>query len=127
AGFGKSRGVLECLRPRFRIAVVSNFYGNLERVLDDGGLAHFVDAAIDSSLVGYSKPDPRIFEAALNAIGVKASNAVMVGDSLEKDCAPARQLGMRTVWLCANGAPESGRGAADRTITALDELPRIAW
>ncbi|MGH7865074.1 MAG: HAD family hydrolase [Candidatus Binataceae bacterium] len=127
AGFGRSRAVLEGLRRRFRIAVVSNFYGNLDRVLADGGLTPFVDAAIDSSLVGFAKPDPRIFKAALNAIGVDASNAVMVGDSLDKDCAPARLLGIRTVWLCTNGAFDSGVPAADRTIAALDELPGISW
>lgn len=127
AGFDRSRAVLERLRRRFRIAVVSNFYGNLDRVLDDGGLAPFIDAAIDSSVVGHAKPDPRIFEAALNAIGVNASNAVMVGDSLDKDLAPARQLGMKTVWLCTNGARDSGLDAADRIIAALDELPGILW
>ncbi len=126
AGFARSRAVLERLRLRYRIAVVSNFYGNLDGVLAEGGLAQYVDAIIDSSRVGYFKPDLRIFRAALNALGIDASNAVMVGDSLDKDCAPARRLGMKTVWLCTDG-PGDSKARADRTIRALDELMELSW
>jgi putative hydrolase of the HAD superfamily len=126
AGFGRSRAVLKRLHLRYRLAVVSNFYGNLDRVLIEGGLAQYVDAIIDSSRVGCFKPDPRIFETALNALGIDASNAVMVGDSLDKDCAPARRLGMRTVWLCTDGRVDS-KARADRTIRTLDELVELSW
>ncbi len=60
AGFEQSRRVLAALAPRFRIGVVSNFYGNLEAVLGEAGLLPFVTAAVDSSRVGAFKPDPAI-------------------------------------------------------------------
>jgi FMN phosphatase YigB (HAD superfamily) len=54
----------------------------------------------------------------------------MVGDSLSKDCAPAKMLGMRTVWLRADSnrtLAESADSIADVTIESLDEVARLQW
>lgn len=131
-GLERSRRVLERLRPHFQIAVVSNFYGNLDRILAEARMAKLVDSAIDSTCVGVFKPEPGIFEAALAALGVKADASAMVGDSLDKDCAPARRLGLTTVWYHppgANGVPPGGeaRVHADYTISSLEEIAEIAW
>ena len=99
ACLSRSTGVLAALHPRYRLAVVSNFYGNLESVCRETGLAAHLDAAVDSAVVGASKPDPRIFRAALSALEVAAEEAVFVGDSLPRDMAGARSLGMRHVWI----------------------------
>jgi HAD superfamily hydrolase (TIGR01509 family) len=48
---------------------------------------------------GVAKPDPALFTAGLAALGVPAPEAVMVGDSLEKDIRPALALGMRALWV----------------------------
>ena len=80
---------MAALAPRFRIGVVSNFYGNLEAVLSEAGLLPFVTAAVDSSRVGAFKPDPAIFQAALARLDARPEESAMVGDSLNKDCAPA--------------------------------------
>jgi FMN phosphatase YigB (HAD superfamily) len=131
-GLEHSHTVLEHLRPHFQIAIVSNFYGNLDRILAEARLAKLVDAAIDSSRVGIFKPAPGIFEAALGALGVKADASAMIGDSLNKDCAPARRLGLTTVWYHPPGsngvAPtREVRAHADYTIAALEEIAEIAW
>jgi putative hydrolase of the HAD superfamily len=131
-GLERSRRVLEQLGPRFRIAIVSNFYGNLDRIIDEARMSKLVDAAVDSSRVGIFKPEPGIFEAALAALAVKADASAMIGDSLDKDCAPARRLGLTTVWyrpLTSQG-PGRHRGdqsPADYTIGALEELADIQW
>jgi FMN phosphatase YigB (HAD superfamily) len=132
SGLEHSRRVLERLGPRFRIAVVSNFYGNLDRIIDEARMSKLVDAAIDSSRVGIFKPDPGIFEAALAALSVKADASAMIGDSLEKDCAPARRLGLTTVWYRPAGSNGSelhrgDRSCADYTIGTLEELAEIQW
>jgi HAD superfamily hydrolase (TIGR01549 family) len=131
-GLEHNRAVLEHLRPHFQIAIVSNFYGNLERILAEARLAKLVDAAIDSSRVGVFKPDPGIFEAALGALKVKADASAMVGDSLSKDCAPARRLGLTAVWYHppgSNGETPLGEvhAHADYTIATLEEIAEIAW
>lgn len=133
-GFATSREVLAALSGRFRMGVVSNFYGNLSRILDEAGLAGFFAAVADSSQLGIFKPEPGIFMAALEQLGAAPVETAMVGDSLGKDCAPARKLGMTAIWLRnpgdiavgADRADEIGE-AADFTIEALAELEHLRW
>ncbi|MHB8383502.1 MAG: HAD family hydrolase [Candidatus Binataceae bacterium] len=130
-GMEKSRAVLVALRTRYRIGVVSNWYGNLDRVLEEAGMGKLIGAVADSVRLGFGKPDPRIFQAALKSLGAVPAEAAMVGDSLEKDCAPARALGLRTVWYCPitdnTGEPER-RGqpaSADYVIANLEQLTEL--
>ena len=127
AGLAHSRDVLAPLKGRFKLGIVSNFYGNLDRILAEAKLDRFFSAVADSSRVGIFKPDPGIFEAALKKLQSAPESVVMIGDSLAKDCAPARKLGMRTVWLRTGGRPDEDSSAADVTIGSIDELARIEW
>jgi putative hydrolase of the HAD superfamily len=99
-----SRQILGRLAPRFRLGVVSNFYGNLAQVCDDTGIARHVATVVDSVVVGAEKPDPRIFRAALSALEVAPEAAVFVGDSLPRDMRGARGLGMPHVFVATDGA-----------------------
>ena len=56
------------LAERYRLGVVSNFYGNLEAVCESSGLAPLFGVMTDSQRVGAEKPDPAIFRAALDAL-----------------------------------------------------------
>lgn len=94
-----SRQILGRLAQRYRLGIVSNFYGNLAQVCDEIGIAQYVGAVIDSAVVGFEKPDPRIFQAALAALEVSADRAVFIGDSLPRDMDGARRLGMPHVWV----------------------------
>jgi FMN phosphatase YigB (HAD superfamily) len=130
-GLKRSGEILRELKPRYRLGVVSNFYGNLERILAEADLARFIAAVADSSALGIFKPEPGIFRAALDRLRVAPAAAAMIGDSLDKDCAPARRLGLSTVWYrpaALNGAPARGDASvADRTIAALEELVELEW
>jgi len=122
-----SAALLSRLAGRYRIGIVSNFYGNLQAVLDEAGLSPSVSVAVDSTLAGCKKPDARIFQAALDALRAEPADAVFVGDSLRRDMAGARAMGMRHVWL----RPESGsaNGGAccpgDPVIASLSEILRL--
>ncbi len=124
----ESASILARLRDRYRIGIVSNFYGNLQAVLDEVGLSPSVSVAVDSTLAGVKKPDPRIFQAALDALGVGPHEAVFVGDSLRRDMAGARGMGMRHVWLRPEGAADNGGPCCseDRVIARLAEILRPA-
>lgn len=127
-GLDANRETLKALRRRFRIGVVSNFYGNLDRILQEAGMMKMIDSITDSSQVGIFKPQPGIFEAALRALGVPPAAAVMVGDSPEKDCVPAHRLGLTTVWYRAGGSGDGRHCAsADHTIVSFSELEDIRW
>jgi len=129
-GLAISRPLLALLARRFKIGVVSNFYGNLDRVIADADLARSVAVIADSGRLGLYKPDVRIFAAALARLGVQPGDAVMVGDSIRKDCAPARAMGMATVWLRHRefrGHETAPGDPADFTIDSLHELKEVGW
>jgi HAD superfamily hydrolase (TIGR01549 family) len=134
AGLARSRGLLKELSHDFKLGVVSNFYGNLQVVLFEAGIRELIQVAIDSKHMRVFKPDERIFVAALKVLDLPHNQVAMVGDSLHKDCAPARKLGMRSIWLRGHHAgpgehPQTreAAGLADHTIDALDELKEIKW
>jgi FMN phosphatase YigB (HAD superfamily) len=127
AGLAHSRDILGPLKSRFKMGVVSNFYGNLDRVLEEAKLDRFFTTVADSSRVGIFKPDAGIFEAAMKKLQCTPESVAMIGDSLGKDCAPARKLGMRTVWLCTEPRGGEDSAAADVTIRNIDEVAQIQW
>ncbi len=125
----ESAALLARLSERYRIGIVSNFYGNLHAVLDEARLTPSIGVAVDSTLVGFKKPDPRIFQAALDSLNAAPSETVFVGDSLKRDMAGARAMGMRHVWLRPASAAANGGGgpccAGDDVIARLSELSRL--
>jgi FMN hydrolase / 5-amino-6-(5-phospho-D-ribitylamino)uracil phosphatase len=95
----RNRPALAAVRARSRMGMVSNFTGNLERCLDELGIRSCFDIVTDSAVHGISKPDPTLFTRTLDALGVPASAACMVGDNLTADIRVAHALAMRTVWI----------------------------
>jgi putative hydrolase of the HAD superfamily len=127
AAMARSRAVLERLAARFKLGVVSNFYGNLDRILEEAAMRDLFGAVIDSSRVGFFKPDPRIFTSGLDAMGAASAETAMIGDSIDKDLRPAAALGMRTVWYRPSGSTGENAGEAEFTIRDLGELLSIQW
>jgi putative hydrolase of the HAD superfamily len=129
-GLEHSREVMAALTGRFKLGVVSNFYGNLDRVLADARLERYFAAVVDSSRLGIFKPELGIYQDALKKMRSAPAETGMIGDSLSKDCAPAKMLGMRTVWLRADSSravAESADAIADVTIESIDEVARMTW
>ncbi len=117
-----NRPLLEALASRYRLGIVSNFYGNLSAVCDDCGIAGLFDIVVDSTRAGATKPDARIFEIALAALDVRPSEAVFVGDSRPRDMAGARALGMPHVWLRGPGVEGAPCCADDPVIASVRDL-----
>ena len=118
--------LLRELGRRYRLGIVSNFYGNLTQVCDDAGIRSLFGVLVDSVEVGCTKPAPRIFRHALDALGVSAAKATFVGDSLPRDMAGARGVGMRHIWLVgAEASAASPCCRDDRQIRSLRELEAI--
>lgn len=104
----RNQPLLARLRARYRLGLVSNFYGNLETVCDNTAIQSLFGVIVDSVQAGVSKPDPRIFLRALDGLGVAPADATFVGDSAARDMAGARALGMRHIWLIADPPPPGG-------------------
>jgi putative hydrolase of the HAD superfamily len=105
-----------------RLGVVSNSDGRVEQALQAAGLRDCFDVVIDSSLVGFEKPDPRIFRAALDAMGVAPEEALYVGDLYEVDVVGARAAGIDAVLLTASG-PDPSRPC--RTAASIHDLVEV--
>lgn len=103
-----------------RAAAVSNWDCSLRDVLGGVGLAGMLDAVVTSAEVGTRKPDPRIFEVALEAVQCPPARAIFVGDSLEIDIAGGRATGIRSVLL-DRSASAGERDDVERIFT-LDNL-----
>jgi len=119
-----SARMLTRLRGRYRLGVVSNFYGNLAAVCAEAGIADHLDVMVDSACVGFTKPDARIFRHATDALGVDPAAVTFIGDSPTRDMAGARDVGMPHVWLTGRAAPKPCC-PGDRVIGSLVDLERV--
>jgi putative hydrolase of the HAD superfamily len=97
-----------------RLVAVSNWDCSLPRVLERCGLGDLLDGAVSSAVAGARKPDPAIFEPALELAGCAPEEALHVGDTREEDVAGARAAGIRPLLI--------DRGGADGDISSLKEI-----
>ncbi len=98
-----------------RICLLSNAGVPIRDVLDRDGLTPLVDAVVLSYEVGYVKPDPRIFAAALAAVSCAPTEALMVGDSGRDDTGGV-ELGLRTLIIPRTRGPVHGLAAVTRLV-----------
>jgi putative hydrolase of the HAD superfamily len=118
-----SRAVLERLRPRFRVGMITNGAPDLQRLkLMGTGLAERFDPLVVSGDLGIGKPEPAIFLHALAQAGAAPSEAIMVGDSWHRDVLGATAAGLRAVWINPTGAP---RPASDHAISSIFIAPDL--
>ena len=127
---------IEAIRAMgMRQGVVSNIISTslVPHMLNEYGIAQYMECAVMSSTVGIRKPDPRIFEIAMNEMGVQASETCYVGDTISRDVCGARNAHLGLVIRLNNPSiahrDAAFRGAdapqADVVIQELYELPEI--
>jgi putative hydrolase of the HAD superfamily len=83
----------------YRLGVVSNAEGRVERDLISAGFDGIFEAVVDSHVVGVEKPDPEIFRIALERMAAQTETTVFVGDVPAVDIAGARAAGIAPVLL----------------------------
>jgi putative hydrolase of the HAD superfamily len=109
----------------YHLGVISNGltikqYEKLVRL----GLHHFFDSVITSQEAGVKKPDPAIFKLAMERMGCKAENSVMIGNSFDDDILGAVNTGMSAVFLTP-GLKESERDIIEKKGLKLDIISDI--
>ena len=121
--------VLETLHNRYKIGVIANQLPNLEKRLENFGIRQWIDLIISSADCGFSKPSSKIFQLALQQASCSASSATMIGDRLDNDIAPAKALGMKTIWIkqgfSAYSPIQSPSEEPDFTVNSLSDLLKI--
>jgi putative hydrolase of the HAD superfamily len=121
------REVLDALRERYRLALVTDAQSAYTRgELHKVGLIDYFDPIIVSGDHGYRKPDRRLFQCALDAMGVAAENALYVGNDMYRDIFGAREVGMKTVMFDSDqGTKVHLDCVPDYTITDFRDLVKI--
>jgi len=114
-----TRETLQRLGRRYPLAVISNADGKIADVLNRCGIADCFQQIIDSGLVGYEKPHPAIFEAALHTMNVSPEQSLYVGDVFSVDYAGATRAGMQAILFDVSGAY---RESTLPRVESLEEL-----
>ena len=126
---GAVDGLWALHRAGVRLGIVSNHDGTIEAMLRRDHIAQVgagdgvpVEVIVDSAVIGYRKPDPRIFNLACRVLDIEPSNALYVGDMPAIDAVGARAAGMECVIMDPWGAHRANeRYATVRSIQALLE------
>jgi 2-haloalkanoic acid dehalogenase type II len=124
---------LETLRQQgYRLAIVSNAGddADVQAIIDNAGIREYFDFIITSAAAGVRKPNPQIFDIALQALGVRPQQAVMVGDTLGADILGAHNAGLPGIWISRRASPSlteahAGTIIPDAEIKTLEELPKL--
>ncbi|HET6878078.1 MAG TPA: HAD family hydrolase [Jatrophihabitans sp.] len=131
-------GLFAALRERdIRIGVLSNTLWSRdehERIFERDGVLHFIDGAVYTSEIPWTKPHPEAFRTALRAVEVDdPTDVVFVGDRPFDDIHGAKSIGMRAVLIPHSDIPEVQKGPVegepDAVIPALADLLAVvdAW
>ena len=121
-----TRELLERLSERYHLGIIANQAAGAPGRLEKWGIISYFGVIITSAEVGFSKPDRRIFEMALRQADCLSANAVMIGDRLDNDILPAKQLGMKTVWVRQGFARlQPNSDWPDHTVRSLEGINSI--
>ena len=112
-----------------KIGLISNSHRCLDSFQSHFELRHLIAGAVSSSNHGFMKPNPSIFRAAMEMVGVSPEESLMVGDSLKQDVEGALKTGMGAIFLHRGDAPhpreDELRERGVPTIRSLAELPTL--
>ncbi|MSQ09648.1 MAG: HAD family hydrolase [Dehalococcoidia bacterium] len=121
--FSETTAVLDALGARRSLGLVTNGLSCLQREkITAAGLTARFGAIAVSGEVGYGKPRPEPFLAALARLAVPPEAAIMVGDSLTRDVAGAHAVGMRAVWVNRAGKARGQGPVPDYEVADLTGL-----
>jgi HAD superfamily hydrolase (TIGR01549 family) len=116
-----TRAALDRIATRYRIAVISNADGRIEQVLTRCGIADRFESITDSGIVGFEKPHPEIFKAALHAMNASANECLYVGDVYSVDYVGATNAGMQAVLFDVAGAYGDRREPRVQSVEELEK------
>ena len=118
--YADTESVLKQLSVKgYRLGVIANQSPGTEDRLLNWGLLKYFDIVLASAEEGISKPDIAIFHRALAAAKCLPDNAVMIGDRLDNDIAPAKKVGMKTVWI------KQGLGGLASAVNKMEQADYV--
>lgn len=120
---------LERLSLKYNIGVIANQPSETQDRLEKDGLDRFFDICLLSEAEGLEKPDRKIFLRALEQADCRPEDAVMIGDRLDNDIFPAKEIGFKTIWLrqgiSCEQEPINNNYVPDVEVSSFKELLEI--
>jgi len=123
--FPGTKEVLQQLNDQnYRLHIITNGFKEVQFIkLENSGLRHFFEDVLCSEEVGKNKPNPEIFQAAMQRTGAKSNSSLMIGDDFEADVLGAERCGIRGILFDPHDVYEA-RQEIER-IKSFEELPLI--
>ncbi len=118
--------VLRELKEKYRLGVISNYSASMLDYLHEVNLAEYFETIVISEIVGFEKPDPKIYECFLQEMGCAVSDCLYVGDH-PFDVMGAKRAGMDVAWLnqIYDALPEYIQERPDYILRDIGELTSI--
>lgn len=120
---------LSILSQKYKLGIIANQSRDVLQLLDKFNFRDFFNVVIISSEVNMNKPDPRIFQLAMDRVANNSKRYVMIGDRLDTDISPANKLGMKTIRytnsLFRLQEPIDESEMATHVVNRLSEIPGI--
>ncbi len=98
--FDGTLDILNYLKDKYELHIITNgFEEAQERKMDNANIKSYFKTITNSEMVGVKKPNPKIFNFALDSAKASPTESVMIGDSLEADIEGAHSIGMETIYF----------------------------
>ncbi|MCM4168492.1 Pyrimidine 5'-nucleotidase YjjG [Arenibacter antarcticus] len=105
--FPNALDVLDYLRPNYKLHIITNGFQEIQdKKLRNANIDHFFDQIINSEMAGVKKPDPLIFQLALERAKTLPHKSIMIGDSVEADIIGAKAVGLHVLHFNAHQEPK---------------------
>lgn len=115
--------VVKYLASKYPLTIISNGFKEVQHYkFEHSGMAKYFTHLLISEEVGINKPQPGIFQIALERNGVTADEAIMIGDSYWSDIAGAKAAGIDQIWI----KDERVKGLEDEGLTATYMISHLA-
>lgn len=98
--------LLDALKSKYKLHLITNGFEEVQHLkIKNAGLSHYFDLVLTGEAAGVKKPDPEIFNLALEKTGASIANSVMIGDSYDADVLGALNIGMPAIWFYRTQQP----------------------
>ncbi len=116
--------LLSELQPIYKLHIITNGFQEVQHVkINQSGLANFFTIVVTSEMAGAKKPNPLIFNYALEKAGANLENSVMIGDDLNTDIKGAVNVGMKSIYFNPN--KRTNNSIAWKEVVTLMEIKDI--
>ena len=114
-------GTFDYLKEKYQLHIITNGFEEVQsKKMSSSKIDHYFDQVITSESVGVKKPNPRVFEHAIDCANATKENSIMIGDSLEADIEGAINFGMQAIYC--NFEKKGFKSTRFTTVTSLLEI-----